>query len=106
MTRAVVGFPLRPSHSASIEHPPLMVPSGAATEQVAPARVTRIVSPTRAVTLPPDEVNVTGAYVGRLPVNGRTLSGVVPPGTYNVSVRAVNGCGNSGYTAVQSVTVF
>jgi uncharacterized protein (DUF1800 family) len=51
------------------------------------------------------EVNVTGSFTGRLPVNGRTLSAPVPPGTYNVSVRAINPCGNSGFTTVQTVVV-
>jgi uncharacterized protein (DUF1800 family) len=51
------------------------------------------------------DVDVTGAFTGRLPVNGRTLSATVPPGVYNVRVRAVNACGNSSYTAVQTLTV-
>jgi hypothetical protein len=51
------------------------------------------------------DVNVTGAYVGRLPTTARTLSGVVGPGTYNVSVRAVNPCGNSAFTAAQTITI-
>jgi predicted phage tail protein len=51
------------------------------------------------------EVNVTGTMTARLPVVGRTIGGAVPPGTYNVSVRAANACGNSAYTAVRTVTV-
>jgi uncharacterized protein (DUF1800 family) len=51
------------------------------------------------------EVNVTGSYTGRLPITARTLAGVVGPGTYNVSVRASNACGNSSFTAVQTVVV-
>lgn len=51
------------------------------------------------------EVNVTGSFTGRLPTTARTLGGVVGPGTYNVSVRAANACGNSRFTAVQTVTV-
>ncbi len=38
-------------------------------------------------------LNVTGAFVGTVPTNLRTLSGVVPPGAYTFSVVAVNDCG-------------
>jgi Protein of unknown function (DUF1800) len=51
------------------------------------------------------DVDVTGAFVIRLPTTSRTLSGAVGPGVYNIRVRAVNRCGNSSFTAVQSVTV-
>ncbi len=51
------------------------------------------------------DVNVTGAYTGRLPTTARALSGVVGPGTYNVNVRAVNPCGNSSFSAAQTITV-
>lgn len=51
-------------------------------------------------------LNVTGAYVGPLGVGAtRSLSTGVPAGTYNVSVAAVNSCGTSPATAVQSVTI-
>lgn len=50
-------------------------------------------------------VNVTGAFVGSVPTGARTLSGPVGPGTYNLSVRAVNPCGTSSATATQAVTV-
>jgi hypothetical protein len=51
------------------------------------------------------DVNVTGAYTGRFPTTARTLSGAVGPGTYNVSVRAGNPCGNSAFTAAQTITI-
>jgi predicted phage tail protein len=51
------------------------------------------------------DVNVTGAYTGRLPTTARALTGVVAPGTYIVSVRAVNPCGNSAFTAAQTITI-
>jgi hypothetical protein len=40
-----------------------------------------------------------------VPTPLRALSGTVPPGTYNLSVEAVNACGSSPSTAVKSVTV-
>jgi uncharacterized protein (DUF1800 family) len=51
------------------------------------------------------QVDVTGAYTGRLSTTARTMSGAVGRGTYNIRVRAVNPCGNSGYTAVQTVVI-
>ena len=50
-------------------------------------------------------VNVSGAYTGSIPVSARALSGPVGPGTYNLSVRAVNPCGTSSATATQTVTI-
>jgi len=51
-------------------------------------------------------LNVTGAYVGPVPVGAsRSLSTAVGPGTYNVSVRALNACGAGPATAVQTVVV-
>ena len=50
-------------------------------------------------------LRVTGALNLVLPLNTRTISGVVPPGTYNLSVLAVNPCGPGEETAPQSVTV-
>jgi hypothetical protein len=40
-----------------------------------------------------------------LPTTARTLTGVVGPGTYTVSVRAVNPCGNSAFTVAQTITI-
>lgn len=51
-------------------------------------------------------LNVSGAFVGALPVGtSRALSTTVPGGTYNVSVVAINACGVGTPTAVQSVQV-
>lgn len=51
-------------------------------------------------------MNVTGSFVGAIPVGAsRNLSGAVPPGTYRVSVTALNACGASAPTAVQTVQV-
>lgn len=51
------------------------------------------------------QLDVTGAYVGRVPLTARILTAMVPAGVYNLRVRAVNECGTSGYTAVQAVAV-
>ena len=50
-------------------------------------------------------LNVGGTFAGSLATTGRTLSGVVPAGTYQLSVIATNDCGASGATAVQSVQI-
>lgn len=50
-------------------------------------------------------VNVTGAFVGGFPTTGHALSSPVAPGTYSVSVTAINACGSSAATPIQSVTV-
>ncbi len=51
-------------------------------------------------------LNVTGAFVGALPVGAtRNLSAVVTPGTYQVSVTALNACGASAPTAAQTIQV-
>lgn len=50
-------------------------------------------------------LNVTGSYNGSLPTGGRSLSGAVGPGTYNLSVVATNACGASAPSAVQTVVV-
>jgi hypothetical protein len=49
--------------------------------------------------------SVTGALTGSFPVEGRTIGGTVGPGTYNLSVAAVNICGTGPATAVQTVVV-
>ena len=51
------------------------------------------------------QVNVNGSFNGTIPTTSRSLSSPVGPGTYNIRVRAVNTCGNSSYTAFQTVTV-
>ena len=50
-------------------------------------------------------LKVTGAFNLALPLTARSISGGVPPGTYNLSVLAVNPCGPSEETVPQSVTV-
>jgi hypothetical protein len=50
-------------------------------------------------------LDVTGSFVGTFPTTGRTLSGGVTPGTYNVRVQAVNACGASAFTPVQAIVV-
>jgi hypothetical protein len=50
-------------------------------------------------------IGVTGSFVGNVPIGGREVSGVVPAGTYNLSLQAVNACGGSAFTAVQTVVV-
>lgn len=50
-------------------------------------------------------LSVSGSFVGTFPLGGRSISGVVGPGTYNLSVGATNPCGSSAPTAAQVVTV-
>lgn len=50
-------------------------------------------------------LNVTGAFVGSLPMSSRALSAMVGAGTYNVSVVAANACGSSAPTAVRGIVV-
>ena len=48
---------------------------------------------------------VTGAMVANLPVNGRSISGAVAPGTYILSVVATSPCGASAATAPATLTI-
>jgi hypothetical protein len=50
-------------------------------------------------------VNVSGAFVGSIPTAVRTLSGTVGPGSYGLSVAAVNPCGASAATPEQVVVI-
>lgn len=50
-------------------------------------------------------LKVTGALSLALPMSARTITGGVPPGTYNLSVLATNPCGSGLETPAQSVTV-
>ena len=50
-------------------------------------------------------LNVTGSFVGGFATTVRSMSGTVGPGTYGISVAAVNPCGTSAATATQTVTV-
>ncbi|HQZ40270.1 MAG TPA: Ig-like domain-containing protein [Vicinamibacterales bacterium] len=50
-------------------------------------------------------LDVTGAFVGSFTTTSRTLSGSASPGSYSLSVRAINACGSSGVTAIQTIVV-
>ena len=50
-------------------------------------------------------LTVTGALDVALPLNGRSISGSVPTGTYQLAVRAVNPCGSGADAPAQTVTV-
>lgn len=50
-------------------------------------------------------LTVTGSFNGTLGTPGRSLSGAVGRGTYHLSVAALNACGGSTATAVQTVVV-
>ena len=50
-------------------------------------------------------LNVTGSFVGSFTTTGRALSGAIGPGSYTVTVVAVNHCGSSSPTAAQTLVV-
>jgi hypothetical protein len=50
-------------------------------------------------------VTATGPLSATVPTAARTVSGAVPPGTYDLRVAAVNACGTSAPTAAQTVVV-
>lgn len=50
-------------------------------------------------------VNSTGAYVGSVPLDSRGIDVAVPPGSYTLSVAAVNPCGASAVSAARTVAV-
>jgi hypothetical protein len=50
-------------------------------------------------------LNVGGPITAAIPTTARSLSGVVPPGAYNLSVAARNACGTSAATPVQVLTM-
>lgn len=50
-------------------------------------------------------VSVTGAYTGSFSTTARTIGGPLGPGSYGLSVAAVNTCGTSAATPVQTVVV-
>lgn len=50
-------------------------------------------------------LQVSGAYVGAIPMTARALSAPVPPGSYTLRVAAVNPCGTGPSTASTTVTV-
>jgi hypothetical protein len=50
-------------------------------------------------------INVTGSFAGTFSTVGRSVNGVVGPGTYGLSVGATNPCGSSPLTPEQVVTI-
>ncbi len=50
-------------------------------------------------------LNVSGAFVGSVPLSGRSISAPVGPGTYVMSLFSTNSCGASAPTPTQSITV-
>jgi CSLREA domain-containing protein len=50
-------------------------------------------------------LNVTGSFVGSVPMPPKGLSAPVPPGTYTFTVVATNDCGAGAATAPQTVVV-
>ena len=50
-------------------------------------------------------VNVTGAFVGSIPVAARRLSGTVGPGPYTIAVSSSNSCGSSAPSPPVTVVV-
>ena len=50
-------------------------------------------------------VHVTGSAVGTVATTGRALFGTVAPGSYTVSVVAVNSCGAGPGTTPQTIVV-
>jgi hypothetical protein len=50
-------------------------------------------------------VNVANGFTGRFTTTTRSLASAAPPGTYAVSVRAGNACGNSAFTAPVTIVV-
>jgi hypothetical protein len=50
-------------------------------------------------------VSVGGAVAASFSTSGLSLSGVAPPGTYMLSVRAINACGESASAPSQTISV-
>jgi hypothetical protein len=50
-------------------------------------------------------ITVSGSYNGTFPTGGQSFAAAAPPGTYHLSVRAMNGCGAGPSTAVQTVVI-
>jgi len=48
---------------------------------------------------------VSGAFVGSVPVSGRSIAGAVPAGTYTLSIAATNVCGSSAPSPPVTVTI-
>jgi len=50
-------------------------------------------------------VNVSGSFVGSVPLTTRAISAPVGPGSYTISVASVNACGASAATTPQTVVI-
>ncbi|HYU79444.1 MAG TPA: IPT/TIG domain-containing protein [Vicinamibacterales bacterium] len=50
-------------------------------------------------------LNVSGSFAGSFSTMGHSMNGTVPAGTYNFSVVAMNSCGSSPATDVQTVVI-
>jgi YVTN family beta-propeller protein len=50
-------------------------------------------------------LNVTGGFVGSFPTTQQTLSGVVGPGTYTITVQGTNACGTSPASTPQTIVI-
>jgi hypothetical protein len=48
---------------------------------------------------------VTGNVAGSFPIAGRTVSGVIGPGSYTLRVAAANACGHGPSSAPQTIVV-
>ena len=48
---------------------------------------------------------VTGSFMGSVPVSGRRLNAAVPSGAYGLRLQAVNACGASAFSPVQTVVI-
>lgn len=102
------------SNSLTLTFPGACGPPGSSAPQAATNFVTYKVGNTIYVTWDPPAagpaptsylLNVTGSFVGSIPTAGRALSGAAGPGSYNLSVVAVNPCGNGPATPAQTVTL-
>jgi hypothetical protein len=51
------------------------------------------------------QLSVSGSFTGTFPTTGRALSGQVGPGSYTVTVAAVNACGSSPPTPPQTIVM-
>lgn len=50
-------------------------------------------------------INVSGSFIGSLPVTGTAFFAAAPPGTYTINLAAINPCGSSPPTPSQTVTI-
>jgi hypothetical protein len=50
-------------------------------------------------------IDVTGSFTGTFQTTVRSASGQVGPGSYTITIRAVNACGSSPATPSQTIVV-